>query len=183
MEVAIMLSIDVCTGYSHAKASLLIQRVTSFNTCAEIFFTWITNYPHSTQCYHWQKSELKNELILSYQFLAVWLCLTQKYFEECWEPNNIGAHLISLRQISKYIYVPQKIHPKLKILSSFTHPCVVLNSYEFLSFAQHKRWYFEDCWESNDIEAQWLPLNFWKNMNRKKNHFRENISHPLLHFS
>jgi len=30
------------------------------------------------------------------------------------------------------------VHPKMKILSLFTHPQVVLNLYEFLSSAEHK---------------------------------------------
>jgi len=36
------------------------------------------------------------------------------------------------------------VHPKIKILSSFTHPHVVPTLYEFLSSAEHKRRYFED---------------------------------------
>jgi len=31
------------------------------------------------------------------------------------------------------------VHLKMKILSSFTHPQVVLNLYAFLSSAEHKR--------------------------------------------
>jgi len=31
------------------------------------------------------------------------------------------------------------LHPKIKILSSFTYPQVVANLYEFLSSAEHKR--------------------------------------------
>jgi len=33
----------------------------------------------------------------------------------------------------------------MKILSSFTHPQVVSNLYEFLSSVEHKRRYFEEC--------------------------------------
>jgi len=35
------------------------------------------------------------------------------------------------------------VHPKMKILSSFTHPQVVQNLYVFLSPAEHKSGYFE----------------------------------------
>jgi len=35
------------------------------------------------------------------------------------------------------------LHPKMKILSSFTHPHVFANMYEFLSSAEHKVRYFE----------------------------------------
>ncbi len=34
------------------------------------------------------------------------------------------------------------VHPKNLILSLFTHPHVISN----LSFVEHKRRYFEDCW-------------------------------------
>jgi len=33
----------------------------------------------------------------------------------------------------------------MKILSSFTHPQVVSNLYEFLSSVEHKGRYFEEC--------------------------------------
>ncbi len=38
------------------------------------------------------------------------------------------------------------VQPKMKILSSFTHPQVVPNLYEFFSVAKHKRRHFEDHW-------------------------------------
>ncbi len=38
------------------------------------------------------------------------------------------------------------VHPKMKMLSSFTHPHVISNLYEFLSYVEHKRRYFEECW-------------------------------------
>ncbi len=36
------------------------------------------------------------------------------------------------------------VHPKMKILSSFTHPQVVPNLFEFLCSAEHKGRYFEE---------------------------------------
>ncbi len=36
------------------------------------------------------------------------------------------------------------VHSKMKILSSFTHPQVVPNLYEFLCYAEHKGRYFEE---------------------------------------
>jgi len=36
------------------------------------------------------------------------------------------------------------LQPKIKILSSFSHPQVVANLYEFLSSAEHKGRYFEE---------------------------------------
>jgi len=44
------------------------------------------------------------------------------------------------------------LHPKMKILSSFTHPQVVPNLYEFLSFAEHKGRYFENDWNFGTID-------------------------------
>ncbi len=35
-------------------------------------------------------------------------------------------------------------HPKMKMLSSFTHPHVIPNLYKFLSYVEHKRRYFEE---------------------------------------
>ncbi len=50
-----------------------------------------------------------------------------------------------------YIYNTHKkyikkgmVHPQMKILSSFTHPQVVPNLYEFLCSAEHKGRYFEE---------------------------------------
>jgi len=37
------------------------------------------------------------------------------------------------------------VHPKMKIPSSFTHPQVVPNLNKFLSSAEHKGIYFEEC--------------------------------------
>ncbi len=34
------------------------------------------------------------------------------------------------------------VHPKMKILASFTHSQIILNLYEFLSSVEHKRSYF-----------------------------------------
>jgi len=41
------------------------------------------------------------------------------------------------------------LHPKMKILSSFTHSQIVTNMYEFLSSAEHIGRYFEERLEPN----------------------------------
>jgi len=46
----------------------------------------------------------------------------------------------------KSLYIKGILHPKRKILSSFTHPQVVANLYEFLSPAKHKGRYFVELW-------------------------------------
>jgi len=43
-----------------------------------------------------------------------------------------------------YYYLKGYSNPKMKILSSFTHPQVVANLYEFLFSAEHKGRYFEE---------------------------------------
>ncbi len=45
----------------------------------------------------------------------------------------------------------------MKMLSSFTHPHVVPNLYEFLSYAEHKRWYSEEFWRTKQLL---IPIDF-----------------------
>jgi len=58
--------------------------------------------------------------------------------------------------ISWYWIFKGTLHPKLKILSSFTHPQVFENLCEFLSSAEHKGRYFEEWLEQNSCLAR-LP--------------------------
>jgi len=66
------------------------------------------------------------------------------------------------------------VHPKMKILSLFTHPQVVPNLYTFLSSNEHKGRYFEDYGKLNSSGApltsivffsyygsQWCPKAAW----------------------
>jgi len=43
------------------------------------------------------------------------------------------------------------VHPKMKILSVFTHPRVVPNLYVFICSAEHKRRYLEECFNQTDL--------------------------------
>jgi len=43
------------------------------------------------------------------------------------------------------------VHPKMKILSSFTHPQVVPNLYVFICSAEHKERYLEECFNQTDL--------------------------------
>ncbi len=61
------------------------------------------------------------------------------------------------------------VHPKMKVLSSFTHPEVVPNMHEFLYSAKHKIKYFgsvcNQVWGVNTMEVNgycqpWLPTFF-----------------------
>jgi len=50
--------------------------------------------------------------------------------------NDSHCHFVNIKGID---------HLKIKILLSFTRPQVVSNMYDFLSSAEHKRRYFEEC--------------------------------------
>jgi len=43
------------------------------------------------------------------------------------------------------------VHPKMKILSSFTHPHVVSNLYVFICSAEDKGRYLEECFNQTDL--------------------------------
>jgi len=43
------------------------------------------------------------------------------------------------------------VHPKMKILSVFTHPYVVPNLYVFICSAEHKERYLEECFNQTDL--------------------------------
>ncbi len=72
------------------------------------------------------------------------------------EPHHVGP-----RWVVKGI-----VHPKMKMLSSFTHPHVAPNLYEFLFYVKHERRYFEEF-----LNSCWSPLTsivgkeiLWKSM-------------------
>jgi len=48
----------------------------------------------------------------------------------------------------------------MKMLSSFTHPYVVPNLYEFLSMVEHKWRYFKECLFQKVDGSHWLPFLF-----------------------
>ncbi len=65
------------------------------------------------------------------------------------------SYTLYQHHISKHLKLPETnqplkasikgiVHPKMKILSSFTHPQVVPNLYECLCSAEHKGIYFEE---------------------------------------
>jgi len=49
------------------------------------------------------------------------------------------------------------VHPKMKILSIFTHPHVVPNPCVFSCSAEHKGRYVEECFNQTDLIPHWLP--------------------------
>ncbi len=69
--------------------------------------------------------------------------------------QTLGTHLIYVHNDS----VKEIVHPKMKILSSFTPPQVFPNLYECLCSAEHKERYSEECGKQSSSGA---PL--WKSM-------------------
>ncbi len=78
-------------------------------------------------------------------------------------------------EISQYITIPNfffylkgKVHPKITILSSFTHPQVVPNLYECLCSAEHKGRYYEECRKQSSSGTPLISIVFffllWKSM-------------------
>jgi len=53
------------------------------------------------------------------------------------------------------------VHPKMKILSVFTHPYVVPNLYVFICSAVHKGRYLEECFNQTDLIPHWLKYILW----------------------
>jgi len=58
---------------------------------------------------------------------------------------SICSKYLSLDSFSLHLCLKGIVHPKMKIMSSFTRPQVVPNLCEFLSSAEPKRRYFEEC--------------------------------------
>ncbi len=76
------------------------------------------------------------------------------------------------------------VHPKMKILSSFTHPQVVPNLYECVCSAEHKGRYSEECGKQSSSGAPLTSIVFffllWKSMvpqNSLVTNFLQNIFH------
>ncbi len=53
------------------------------------------------------------------------------------------------------------VHPKMKIMSSFTHPQVVPNLYECLCSAEHKGRYSEECGKQSSSGAPLTSIVFF----------------------
>jgi len=49
------------------------------------------------------------------------------------------------------LFVKGLVHPKMKILSVFTHPHVVPNLYVFICSAEHKGRFLEECFNQTDF--------------------------------
>ncbi len=59
------------------------------------------------------------------------------------------------------LFLKGTVHPKMKILSSFTHPQVVPNLYECLCSAEHKGRYSEECGKQSSSGAPLTSIVFF----------------------
>ncbi len=106
--------------------------------------------------------------------------LLSTYYYQCWKQLCCAVKLCFLRILLKDgLFKHLKclkgiVHPKMKILSSFTHPQVVSNLYECLCSAEHKGRYSEECGKQSSSGApltsivffsyyrsQWCPKTAW----------------------
>jgi len=60
------------------------------------------------------------------------------------QANNLVFHMGHFTRMVQCVSLKGILHPKMKSLSSFTHPQVVAKLYEFLSSAEHNGRYFEE---------------------------------------
>ncbi len=114
-----------------------------------------------------------------------------------WVPAHVGVvgneEVDHLKEALKWSYIEMNIalckeevkgivHPKMKILSSFTHPQVVPNLYECLCSAEHKGRYSEEWGKQSSSGAPLTSIVFfpllWKSMvpqNSLVTNFLQNI--------
>jgi len=60
-------------------------------------------------------------------------------------------HISVLRAKQLQQCIKGLVHPKMKILSVFTHPHVVPNLSVFICTAEHKGRYLEECFNQTDL--------------------------------
>ncbi len=85
--------------------------------------------------------------------------------------SNLIYYCITYYESEHFIPVEELkgiVHPKMKILSSFTHPQVVPNLYECVCSAEHKGRYSEECGKQSSSGAPLTSVVFvfllWKSM-------------------
>lgn len=71
---------------------------------------------------------------------------------------------MSMQNLIKHTFFEQIVHTKQIILSLFNHSHVVQNVYDFLSFVQQKRKYFNKCFRVffiDTIKVSGLIVDHW----------------------
>jgi len=64
--------------------------------------------------------------------------------------NSLKLHAVTMRTHTSQI-LKGLVHPKMKILSVFTHPHVVPNLNVFICSAELKGRYLEECFNQTDL--------------------------------
>ncbi len=117
-----------------------------------------------------------------YSFMNVTLCFL--CFFLVWLISSARRNIIKIfcLTFSNLTCLKGIVHPKMKILSSFTHPQVVPNLYEFLCSAEHKGKYSEECGKQSrsgtPLTSTVLFFLLWKSMvpqNSLVTNFLQNI--------
>ncbi len=67
---------------------------------------------------------------------------------------------LNMKHETEHLIWKPIFHPKMKILSSFTHPQIVPNLHEFLSSAEQK----EDIWKKVKNENR-VDVSIWRWLN------------------
>jgi len=67
---------------------------------------------------------------------------------------RVGHFLDIFTSIFTHGTFKEILHQKMKVLSSYTHPHVVSNLYEFLSSAEQKGRYLEECQYKMQMEFE-----------------------------
>ncbi len=78
------------------------------------------------------------------------MCIFREYFIANFRKKNTVA-----------LRIKGIVHPKIKILSSFTQPQVVPNLYECLCSAEHKGRYSEECGKQSSFGAPLTSIVFF----------------------
>ncbi len=96
--------------------------------------------------------------------------------------NSKNSFNVSTHSKCQFTHLKGIVHPKMRILSSFTHPQVVPNLYECLCSAEHKGRYSEECGKQSSSGAPLTSIVFffllWKSMvpqNSLVTNFLQNI--------
>ncbi len=103
-----------------------------------------------------------------FEYAPISLPFFLKNITEIWQEagEKVGDGIGKVHEMGLKLKVI--VHPKIKILSSFTHPQVVPTLYAFLCSAEHKGRYSEECGKQSSSGAlfsyygnQWCPKTAW----------------------
>ncbi len=93
---------------------------------------------------HYKMSETSYKKYQSMDLYLVWISNFKHILRDCWD-DFLRIKIWEVTELNKICFQFKGIvHPKMKMLSSFTHPQVVPNLYKCLCSAEHKGVYSEE---------------------------------------